>query len=307
MKGEDPFLDALRPSRAPERVTSYPTVPWYPAWKLRKKRAAMTEVGFNRGFRMIAFADEDRFFPHFEMCVDASKQMGEDPAGLKMRDFSAADRRTWDTYAGVDLSSDNRPGNAIFVCSILPDTRYITRSIRVGAWDSPETCWQLQQIDNTFHPRIFAVETNGMQKALIEWAAAAGPKGLYRGGRYHRLTWPNRVRAFVTGRNKADPETGLRGMDILFENLAWLIPMGDLPEAKHQAGCQCDACRWMYELRLYPHAPTTDIVMAMWFAWETSIRNSPYLSMRSDDEDEEPDEDDETASDPDDIMSRFDV
>lgn len=278
----DPLLEILRPQVVPEREEMLPPVSWYPVEAYRAKRVAMGEVGFNRGFRQVPYSDEDRFFPNFIKTVNASRQ-----ANLSVAGFPRQERLRWESFAGVDLSSDSRPGTAIFALSVMPDTRKIVRSVRVGKWDSPETAYQIQMVDNMLRPRIWAVENNGYQRALLEWAAAAGPEGLLRGGKRIPLTFVNRLRPFTTGRNKADPETGLRGMDIEFDSLAWVIPMGDLPEEDHPETCRCPACRWMYETRLYPHAPTTDMVMAAWFAWETAIRFSRYLAPAEDDEEPE--------------------
>lgn len=289
---EDPLARAFPATMVPKRTETVPLLSFYGTQRLRKQRKGMGRIAYQRAYEARPFADEDRYFPGFEPCVEHYKD-------ASVRDWTKEERLEWETFGGVDLSSDQRPGNVIFVISVMPNGKIIDRLIWRGAWSSPETTRRIQMAEEKFAPRVWAVENNGYQRSLQEWAMAFGEKGMDRGdGIYIPLTFASKIRAFTTGgRNKADPETGLRGMDIFFENLAWIIPGGDMPKARHPEGCACPGCIRIAEVSLYPHHPTTDTVMAQWFAWETALRFSNYLGLGPEDEEEQIDETDDEEVD----------
>lgn len=286
----DPILKIFPPTEAPPREERLPVLSFYGTARLRAQRKAMQEAAYKRAFEATAFADKDLYFPHFQTCMDYYK-------GTSLNDWSPAEKALWWTVAGVDLSSDKRPGTVIYVMSVLPDTRKITRLIWRGQWDSPTICRMIQRVDDKLRPRIWAVEDNGFQRSLREWARALAVSGLKIGGKNVLMTWSRRVRAFTTGANKTDPETGLRGMDLDYENFGWIYPGADAPAEFHPEGHQCPGCVWKEESRLFPHHKRTDSVMSQWFAWETAISRCPYLKPRPPQEEPEPEEEESRVID----------
>lgn len=158
----------------------------------------------------------------------------------------------WPRYAGVDLSTDKRPGNTIVTIAQRPDDRKrLVVDVRAGSWTSPETWRQMEEVDRRFYPQVFYVENNALQESILQW-------GLER-----NATLP--VRGFLTGKNKADPMLGLPGLEVEFENRGWMIA-----RPGHELDCGCAWCRLWSELMGHPLAESTDLVMALWFAREAA-------------------------------------
>lgn len=271
----DFFAEALPAREMPEREFVLPPAGQWPPEALAKRHIEIGDLAFERGYRQRGYSLKDRKFPNFRKCVDRGYKQE-----ISLGKFSPEEKATWETFGGCDLSCKDRPGNAIFLLSVTPQAMFIPRLIRTGAWTSPEMAAQIQVIENRLRPRIWTVETNAYQSAMVEWPLAAQNGILLPDGSRVELTFATKVRSFQTTQvNKVDPEFGVGAMDIGFMDFAWLIPMGDLPTQLHPEGhdAVCPACRWIKEMELYPHAKTTDLVMACWFAWETALRYCTYL------------------------------
>lgn len=203
-----------------------------------KRRGEIGSRSFARGFRQETLDDLSRTFPSATKCAVEN---------LKPLEYMSAH---WPIYTGVDLSSDKRPGNAIVSVAQRPsDRKRLLISVRTGEWTSPQLWRELEEEDRRFRPVVFMVENNAYQDALLEW------------GRELNASLP--VQGFTTGKNKADPILGLPGMEVEFENSAWMIPRYD-----HALDCVCGWCRLWMELTGHPIAESTDVVMALWFARE---------------------------------------
>lgn len=200
-----------------------------------------------RGFRQIALVDGELMFPSFGACVGFG-----DPRAL----ISEAPR--WSFFAGVDLSSERRPGNAIVTIGLDPDHGYrVPVDLRRGDWPSNETAEQVLDVCETWNPRLILVENNGYQSAILDWIRTIkhAPKFLP-------------IEPFTTtGHRKYDPTQGLPGLQVEFARGGWRILVPD-----HRMDCRCPWCVWVREMRYYPTHPTTDTVMATWFAREALFR-----------------------------------
>lgn len=219
------------------------TIPLWDKWgklALMKRRGEIGSRSFARGFRQETLDDASRTFPSVAQC-------GEDD--LRPLEYMSPH---WPIFTGVDLSSDKRPGNAIVSIAQRPsDRKRLVVSVRTGLWTSPELWRELEEEERRFRPVVFMAENNAYQGALLEW------------GREKNASLP--VEGFTTGTNKADPVMGLRGIEVEFENEAWIIP-----RPSHALDCECDWCRLWMELTGHPIAESTDIVMALWFAREAA-------------------------------------
>jgi hypothetical protein len=228
------------------KLSSVPPWSHWPTPRLREEQETNPR-SFERGFRQRAFSDSERMFPSFTTCFTPGIVTGE------------IARRGWPTFAGVDLSSAQRPGNVIFVVAVDPlsQRRYPVEILR-GDWKSPEVATQLAGV-NTRHPnlRIIMVENNGYQNSLIEWVQHSPGENQY---------W-FKIEPYTTGQNtKINPTYGMPGMEVEFKNRAWVIPLSEFEG--HPPHCSCAWCTWIGEMKDYPMSAFTDTCMAMQFARE---------------------------------------
>ena len=126
---------------------------------------------------------------------------------------------------------------------------------RNGAWTSPETAEVLTDVCSHHQNLQFVmVENNAYQESIIDWVK----KGK------QDFPWWMKIEAHTTGRNKADPQFGLPGIEVEFANKAWAWPAGEWEG--HPPGCTCSWCVLKREFSLFPKYSTTDGVMSCLFA-----------------------------------------
>lgn len=221
---------------------------WETRWpqnELEKEFKADTR-SFNRGFRQWAYSDEERTFPHHALLK---------VVGVTLKDVLI--NATF--FAGVDLSSEKRPGTAIVTIGILPNGRRVIAEIKVGAWSPTEVVNEIGLANMRWKPSILVVENNALQQAVADWAAEKNQAF--------------NIEGFTTGMNKSHPELGLPGLEVELSNKGWMLLMDDpydtgVPLRDHDAGCLCAYHRFLLEVSEHPFYATTDIVMAWWFARE---------------------------------------
>jgi len=212
---------------------------------------------FERGFRLLALSDDERTFPSFEQCYEHGVSLGE------------LQRGSWPKFTGVDLAGAARRGNAIFTIAVDPSTkRRVPVDLRHGAWRSNETAAQIAEVNQLYSPVVIMVENNGYQQAIIDWCQAnKGVAGI--------SDFWMKLEATTTGRNKMDPRLGLPGLQVEFANKAWIVPRNAYET--HPVTCPCSWCVWDREVRNHPLAPSSDLVMAMWFARQ-GVENYGYAA-----------------------------
>lgn len=232
-----------------------PAVPtWDPKFSQANLQLLSGTRQFDRGFRMMPITEGELMFPHFESCFEASLAVG-----------SLLTRRL-PTYIGVDLSSPRRPGNFIVALGLdLQNGLRIPLEVRHGAWTSPETAEHIADVAGRHATEWVMVENNAYQDSIIDWMKA------------NRNQFPfwQRIDSFTTGKNKADENYGLPGLEVEFKNKAWSVPSAEW--AGHKTTCVCSWCVWRNQIRLYPRASATDGVMATWFALSAITRYSHFL------------------------------
>lgn len=210
---------------------------------LRKRLEQGGERAFQRGFRMIAFSDDEITFPSFKDCYAYGITLGE------------IQRSNWFKVVGVDLSSDKRPGNGIVTVAVDPETaRRYPIDIRAGAWKSNEVVDQLRDINAAYQPHVFMCEDNGYQEALIDWAQSRKGSNDF---------WTKLMPTTTTAQTKKSIEIGLPSLQVEFRNQAWVIPASEFENLSPDENVWA---RWDYEMRNHPLASTDDLVMATWFA-----------------------------------------
>ncbi len=204
---------------------------------------------FARGMRQEAVTEGELEFPSLKSCYQSALVLGE------------VQRRRLPCYAGVDLSSPTRPGNAIVTVALTPVGIRIPVDVRYGSWKSPETAAQMSAVDQAHVVETFTVENNAYQQSMIDWPQADKT----------RFPWWTKVESHTTGKNKADPQYGVGGMEVEFKNKAWAIPSGEWEG--HASTCACAWCEWKRQMEMYPRGAQTDFVMATWFAFTAVTRH----------------------------------
>ncbi len=219
----------------------------WPKERLIQKLGQINRRAFDRNFRNIALTEEELMFNKnaLYLCKDVTAS----PYDKKYDKM--------DKYAGVDLGISEKAGTAytvIFVIGVDEGGVKHVLSIRRKRMSSPATARAIKDTNEAWHPKIFMVENNAYQDALIQWMEEIGYAGLP-------------IMPFTTGKNKADPNTGLPSLAVEFERLGWNIPMSG---SDHEEGCQCTICIWLSEMCSYPIGKYTDTVMGCWFAREAA-------------------------------------
>ena len=129
----------------------------------------------------------------------------------------------WKFACGVDLSGAGRSGNVIFTGAVNAHGMRVPVEIRCGRWTSPRLARELDKVDALFSPEIILVENNVYQAAFGDWIREDREKH----------PWWGRIKAFRTGRNKADALLGLPGLEVEFDNGVWRVP----EKERMQRGC----------------------------------------------------------------------
>lgn len=223
---------------------------WPDKWSAEALKQRLSIIGsraFDRGFRGKVISDEDAIFPMeaIERCY-VNCQLG--------------DKYSEEEYVtGVDLGHRSQIESGSFPYTVImtlgirrKDGKKRVVGIRRGRFTSPETARQIVDNWKTYKELVIMVENNAYQEAIIQWIREV----------YGNLDIP--VRAFTTGKNKADEEIGLPSMLVELENKSW-----EFPDVKsHSKVCQCPVCIFVRELNDYPLGKLQDTVMAWWMARE---------------------------------------
>jgi len=158
----------------------------------------------------------------------------------------------WQVFVGVDLAfskSDRSDDTAFFTFVPLPSGHRLILEIEIGKWTTPDIIQKCIDKAVGYNDAIVTVENNGGQRTIRDVALQRNA-GL-------------RIKAFTTGKNKADPTYGVQSIFPEIENGAWLIPT-DRFGAVHPM-----VQKWIDGMVYYvPDKHTSDSLMAMFFARE---------------------------------------
>ena len=236
---------------------------WEERWPykaLMRQRAKMGLVRFNRNYRNRITSDQDSSFPmiwftggvdtqtgiYYKGCYDERAILGNyDRNQLRM------------ISVGVDPAigqSKNAKFFALVVLGLDHMNRIVIADMVRGQFSFPAQKRLVIEINDIYRPRSIAVENNSYQIALVQ------------GLQEERATLP--VIGFhssVAGKHK--PDVGVPAMDIFFESGRFKIPRGSL-ESRRLTDLLID------ELHYWGRNDTSDMAMALWFAFE---RMKPVL------------------------------
>lgn len=224
-------------------------------WEPKFNKAALTKIyedgprAFRRGMWLDPYSEDERKIPHF---VEAFKRGAGVTVASLLEKYPKCER-----FMAMDPGGKTRPGTAIFTMGQWGPLRF-PLDIRFGAWGPREVGENLIAAFNKWLPVVVYCENNALQEAFIDIINLLKPVN------------PIALVGFQTGKNKADPDIGIEGLDTEISQGTWIIPAGEVEG--HEVGCKCDWCRWVAEMTQYPNWETTDGVMSTWFAWNAARR-----------------------------------
>jgi len=232
-----------------------------PLWSKRptswlKERYAHGAWAFERGYRQNAPADEDRVFG------DISKLLVH---GVTLTDMIPVGSN-FARYGGFDPAGETRIGNALVTSTLTDRGRRVITSMRLWRGALHQTISNLVLDYERHRWTLLLVENNGIQDSIIDAVVNYGHRGIPVG-------------PFTTGRNKAHPELGVRGLSAEIVNEAWVLCMDDpydtdSPLSEHEPTCACAYHEFLQDLTMFPSKTRTyDLLMAWWFCRE-AIRGS---------------------------------
>lgn len=232
---------------------------WKDRWSwddLVERRAKQGRIRFNRNYRNIIIDDSGSPFPMiwfeggvsesgvmYKGCYDDRYVLGQpNHRGSKWLRFSVL---------GVDPAIGQTRESKYFAAVLLGltyDNDIVIAEIVRGQFGFVAQKRIVIDLYEQWRPRYVAVESNAYQKALVE-----GIEEQYRGMPISTV--------FSTPGAKSKPDIGVPAMDIWFETGRIRIPRGN-----QRSIDMTDAL--VEELHLWGKGNTSDIVMALWFAFK---------------------------------------
>jgi len=175
--------------------------------------------------------------------------------------------------AGLDISGVGRSGTAF--CAVAENSQ--RERVPIEIWSMPMDFVKLvQRLDDAWRRGVrwekLVVETNGVQIAVQDAVKATASERGYE--------WANTITGTVTGSNKWDPSLGLPGLDVKFQNGAYVWPdrmsTHDVPEQVRETWRRAEAS-WATLTRGASRLATPDDLMALWFA-DAGLDRAGYIA-----------------------------
>lgn len=214
------------------------------------KHIEMGDRDYKRGYELKPYSDSDKTFPNFEDCC----RYGINPE-LMLGDF-----RDWVFGAGIDFAGTKRPGTVMVIIGMNKNTG-IKVPVRLYALSNPsELPNKIVEAWKDFGC-FFIAENNAVQEALIEMLQTTLDRSVY--GRYNI-----KIDAFNTGKNKADPISGLPSIQKEFEKNEWIFCFPQKYGLEEGVNEKDLWNRFYHEWKHAPFFKTTDFIMAGWFCRE---------------------------------------
>lgn len=228
----------------------------WPYEALMRQRAKMGSVRFNRNYRNRITSDEDSPFPmvwftggldrntgvHFKGCYDTSLALGDHRFAKEQLRF---------VTGGVDPAigvSRKAKFFALVILGIDQANNLVIVDIVRGKFPFPVQKRMIIDLNRIYQPRAWAVESNAYQQALIqgiEEDAAMVP-----------------IVPFHSNASRGQkPDIGVPSMDVYFETGRVRIPRKGSETVKITD-------QLIEELHYWERYDTSDVAMALWFAFE---------------------------------------
>jgi len=228
----------------------------FPVWSLFNQHELDLKVkdlgtrDFDRGYRLIPYTDSDKSFPSFEKCC----HMGIKPTSV------IEEESNWFFIGGIDFAGLKRPGTVMGLLAVHKKTGMKIPVEVVTLRGTADLTEYMLKFYRKYGCDLWKAENNGVQEAIVDMLISSlGEEKFKRFG--------IKVEGFLTGRNKADPISGLPSVNKEFENQEWMFCFTQEPKI----GEMDERNPWhiMYqEFKHHPFYETSDTVMAFWFARE---------------------------------------
>jgi hypothetical protein len=219
---------------------------------LMEKRGELGQRDFDRGYRLIPYPDNDKTFPSFKKCC----QFGIDPHSI------IEHKNNWLFLGGIDFSSTHRPGTVMSIIGVNRKSGLKLPVEVVTLRGSQEIPAYIIKFYQKYGADFYYAENNGVQDAIIDMLISSLGTDTWK-------RYKIKIEGFLTGKNKADPMTGLPSLEKEFENQEWMFCFDREPSSGEVETID----PWMklyHEFAHHPFWETTDIVMSMWFAREAA-------------------------------------
>ena len=204
---------------------------------------------FERGFRQNAPREEDRRFGDLSQFL---------LYGIKVDDFFPEGSKPV-VYGAYDPAGSKRLGNALVSGALhAPSSRRIITGMDLWRGSGKTDATRIALGYERWRWPMLVVENNGTQQAFNDLIVQATNGQLA-------------VAPFITGKNKADLDIGIPGLETQVRNGLWALCMDDEydtgePLSQHDVGCGCAYHVFLEDLNNYPSpARTCDLMMAWWF------------------------------------------
>jgi len=239
----------------------------FPMERIAQIRARTTAIAFARMRMCQALSDETARFDEewFEWAKDAGAGVPWAPPYLRDWPPELGGGQAF-FFGGVDLASGKRgrkrktDTSSIAVWAYHPRTyRFCLVDLQTGRWKAPEILSRMRALTLRYDP-LWAVEDNGVQQMLID-IALAEPTPQNDEDRRERPAM--KVIGLTTTSGKWEPETGIEGMAIDFEQRRIVIPS----EARTLRVAEPVVNLLHGLLHFSPLEHTPDDVMALWIGW----------------------------------------
>ena len=226
---------------------------WPERWPLRRILETKAKLDAARAGEfartMLCLARDESQSRFKQRSIDACKERGE---GSTLMDYMKLTPPGYGIYTGVDLAISLKSSadlTCLFTIIVHPDGSRQVLDIQSGRWFGREIVQRIIDVHRRFNPTVVLVESNAAQDYIRQQVVdtSAVP-----------------VKAFVTGKNKTDPEHGLMSLATEIDNGKWIIPCDG-----GKAHPEVEA--WILEMLYYdPQKHTGDRLMASWFAKEAA-------------------------------------
>lgn len=235
---------------------------WPERWSwldLMAKRRKMGTVRFNRNYRNLVVSDEDSPFPmiwfeggvdektgfYYPGCFDDTIRLGQAPGYLTGVEWLKL------AVVGADPAIGTTKRSKFFSAVVLGidfENRLVVAEIIRAKMGFVAQKRAVIDLWNKWHPRYVVVETNSYQQALKEGLEEQAPDLIV-------------VSHVSTAQGQKKPDVGVPAMDVYFEAGKFRIPRAD-----GRSRTMTDML--VEELHFWGRHSTSDVAMALWFAFE---------------------------------------
>lgn len=224
--------------------------PWperYPPSYFKARLQLLKQRHYNRAYRGLAISDEEAWI---------NTQAVENCKNFQLKAYDVLSNTDLPKFTGVDLGHREGPKacpSVVFTVARTPTGQRIPCDIKIMYESNAlEVARVIIQTWQSYHPSEITVENNNAQQYLIDTIKSLGPTGIP-------------IKGYYTGVQKADINVGVPSLLAEIETGQWVIPLG--AGGTHDETCLCNFCKWVYEIKGYPHG-STDTVMASWMCLE---------------------------------------